>query len=547
MEVTIKKFQQFFVLKFASDRLKKANYNIDISLDNARINGEVISINSSELLRTLFRYKKVDFSQKELEILLETKKKLKKAKNTEENSKKLEIITNKIEKMLYVEDLVIVEFKNKSHYLTIVKNHGFYINGTRFTPFLASAGMIRKNTAMFINNNIKHPIMDILENNRDESKPMVPAKFGAYFSLCASSTIPVSFPNFAVVPDKEIETLRKVDFVKYKVEGEDDDVSEQELTLKLNAWDGQGLISPSLANQWSTELELDYILSCAIIRAPFLKGLLVTFDFHKFAKEIARTEKFVDIYGKERNIYDFDMIISESMFKLWFAYNSTEDYIKACAERSFGFAIAKVNPKEERSYSRTSYQFLQVLQMNNVDIANLCDPTVSWFRNISGGNSDDMILYATGEGGFEPKDFAKMDIATKALLLNPALARDRYIQNKFIKTIEKKKKESYMGSILINANYQFMIADPYYQACHIFKLACEPVLKDGEHYSEYWLNKGVTTIGAIRSPIVHHSEFNILNLKNNEHTRTWFKHIHSGIIFPANGIGIDCVIHGGAD
>ena len=37
----------------------------------------------------------------------------------------------------------------------------------------------------------------------------------------------------------------------------------------MNAWDGQGLISPNLAKLWSDELELDYTFSNAVIRAPF--------------------------------------------------------------------------------------------------------------------------------------------------------------------------------------------------------------------------------------------------------------------------------------
>ena len=188
-----------------------------------------------------------------------------------------------------------------------------------------------------------------------------------------------------------------------------------------------------------------------------------------------------------------------------------------------------------------------MLNLDDIAIANLCEPTINWFRNISGKNPDDMILYATGENNFEPKDFSKMDVAVKAILFNPSLSRDRYIQEKFIKTIEKKKKESYIGSILINANYQFMIADPYYQACHIFGLDTPPLLKSGEHYSEYWLQRGILEVGAIRSPIVHHSEFNILKIQNREDTSCWYSHVHSGIIFPANGVGMDCAIHGGAD
>ena len=206
------KLQQFYILKFSSERLKKSNYNIDISFDNARKNSEVITINNSELLRALFRFKKIEFSQKELDNLLYLRKKLKKSENNEKNRLEIKNITEKIEKILFVEDFVNIEFTNKSHYLAILKRKGFYINGIKFTPFLASAGMIRKNTAMFINNNIKHQLMDVLENGRNESVPMVAAKFGAYFSLYASSTLPVSFPKFAVVPDKEIIYILSIYF-----------------------------------------------------------------------------------------------------------------------------------------------------------------------------------------------------------------------------------------------------------------------------------------------------------------------------------------------
>jgi hypothetical protein len=540
------KNQQFLILKFSSDRLKKSGYNIDISLDNARINGEVISISNSELVRTLFRYKKINFSQKELNYMLSFHKKLKKLENTEENRKKLENITQKIEGVLLIEDLVSIEFKNKSHYLAILKNKGFYVNGIRFTPFMASAGMIRKNTALFINNNLKHPIMDILENGRNESKPMVAAKFGAYFSLYSSSTLPVSFPNFAVVPDKEIETLRKVNFVEYRGIGEDDEVTEQERLLKLNAWDGQGLITPALAERWSQELEMDYTFSSAIIRAPFLKGLVTVFDLVTFSEQVAGTHLFTDIYGDTQDIRNIDLIISESMFKLWSSYENTESYVFNCNENKLGFSIAKVNPKKEKSYSRTSYQFLQVLNLDKLDVAKLCEPTEDWFRKISGDNAEAMLLYATGETAFEPKDFNKMDVTIKAVLLNPALSKDRYIQDRFIKTIEKKRKESYMGSILINANYSFMIGDPYGQAAHVFGLD-KHLLEDGQHYCSYWINRGVKQVGAIRSPIVHHSEFQVLNLQDREDTNKWYAHIHSGVIFPANGVGIDCLIHGGSD
>ena len=105
----IKKLQQFYILKFNSERLKKSNFDINITIDQAKSNAEVVSINTSELLRALFRLKKQNFDQNEIDNLLKTQKRLKKAQNSEENRIKLREIIEKIEKILYVEDLVSIE------------------------------------------------------------------------------------------------------------------------------------------------------------------------------------------------------------------------------------------------------------------------------------------------------------------------------------------------------------------------------------------------------------------------------------------------------
>lgn len=499
------------------------------------------------MIRALFKLKNIYFNQAEVDELLVNEKRLKKMPNSKENRDKLREITEKIEKVLFIEDLVSIKFDTKKHYREILERKGFYINGIRFVPFMASAGMIRKNTALFINNNLKHPLMDILENGRDENVPMVTAKWGAYFSLYSSTSLPVSFPRFAVVPDKEITTRRKIDFVTYQGVGVDDKVEEIEKDVVCNAWDGQGLISPELAKKWSEELELDYTFSCAVIRAPYIKGMVATFDFVKFAREVAKNYKFKDIYGVEHDARTTDLIISESMFKLAFSYPNTEVFVEKCFENNLGFSITKVSPKEELNYSRTSYQFLQILDLSNTQIVELCQPTSDWYRDIQGDSRESMLLYALGETNFKLETLPYMDASIKALAINENMKNDRYIYNRFSRSIAKKKREACMGSLFINANYQFMVSDPYYQACHIFGIDKEPLLKDGEHYSYYWLSRGIKTVGAIRSPIVHHSEFQALNLQDREDTSKWYQHIKSGIIFPANGVGMDCAIHGGAD
>ena len=543
----MKKLQQFYILKFNSERLKKAKYNINLSLNQARKNAEIITINNSELIRALFCLKNYNFNQNLVDSLLIEKKKIKNYQNSERNRTKLKEISEKLNKMLFIEELVSIEFKNKAHYRAILNMGGFHINGIHFLPFLASAGMVRKNTALFISDTIKYPLSEILENGRNPKIPIVPVKWGTYFSLYSSSTLPVSFPKFAVIPDKELELNTKVNFIEYQGKDIDDKITEQNYAMKANAWDGQGLIKPKLAKKWSKELELDYTFSSAIIRAPFLKGLVVTFDIDDFATNIVNKYEFTDIYGIKRDIRDYDLIISESMFKLHTAYISTEEYIGNCKKNKLGFSIAKVNRKKEKSYTRTSYQFLQVLNLNDGNIAKLSQPTLNWFRSLMGWNIDNMLLYTSGENKFEPKDFSKLDVIVKAILINPELAKDKYIREKFQKSLNKKIKESYIGKLFVNGNYQFMIGDPYGQASHIFDTKIQALLHRNEYYSKYWLDKNITQVAAIRSPIVHHSELNILNFKKTKEIEHWYKYIHTGIIFPANGIGIDCAIHGGAD
>ena len=121
------KLQQFYQFKFSSDRLKKQKYKINITVDQARINSEVISVNNSELVRALFRLKKIDFSQKAIDSLLFSKKKIKKLDNSQENRNKLVKITEEIEKILFLEDFVSIEFTNKSHYLEILKTKKYSI------------------------------------------------------------------------------------------------------------------------------------------------------------------------------------------------------------------------------------------------------------------------------------------------------------------------------------------------------------------------------------------------------------------------------------
>lgn len=538
----MKKIQQFQILKITSERILDEKYNIDLTYSGAIKNNELISISDSELVRTIHRIRKSPYTQSLLSELQGERKKLSRKKNSKVNRRELSEIDSKISTLLFLPDIVNVLFTNKRHAHKIIKR-GFTLNGKHFVPFMASSGMVRRNIMMFVNSEIDGLLTDRFDNGRSLDAKIVPAKYGVYFSLYSSSSLDVTFPRIAVVKDKMIKQVRKVDFTTITGDGLDPITSPQDVELETNAFDGQGLVSPRMAKVWASDLDLDYVPSAFIVRASFLKGLCVTFDFHKFAKEKGIVG-FTDIYGNYILVKNIDVIISESQFKLWSSYSSTQSYLDHSLSNELGWGITRFTPKEERNYAFSSYQFIQSLDIKNV--AEICKPTEDWMKGLT-LNKNNVLVYLLGDTDYDKGWFDRLDPNLRAVLLENELIHDSYFKDHVEKSIEKKKHDSCMGRLIFPANYQFMIADPYAQSCHVFGLADESLLTEGFCYSQYWNERDGDEIALVRSPIVHTSEVHKLKLSKEESVRTWFKYITSGIVFPLYGVSLDMAILGGAD
>jgi len=544
----LRKIQQFYLFKLSSARLKDKNYKIEgLIIDEARMDGELISISNSEMVRTVLRVTHREFSQYKLDGLLDEKKKISNRRNTRDNRERITQPNNEIDDMLFIPDIISVSFDDRRHFKNILDRNGFHVNGKRYIPFMASAGMVRRDISLFIDSDIYDEVDVLFNNDRNRDVEIVPAKFLAYYSLYSSSTIPVSFPRIAVVPDMTITATKKVDFSTYQGVGLDPLIEEREMEMEFNAFDGQGLCSPQFAKQMGMDLEMDYVPSVIGVRAPFLKGMLCVFDFNEFADRLVGDYTFTDIYGDSVDVRDVDCLISESQFKLWSSYSSTKQYVDACKRNGLGFGITKVNPKVEKNHAKTSYQFLQVLNLSDEQIERLCQPTLDWLNEVSSGDIYSVLLYLLGETKFSDHWFERLDYITQALLLEHGLLNDSYFIRYLNKTISRKKNDAKIGRLILNGNYQVAVADPYAFCAHVFGLGVTPLLQAGEHYSEYWNKKQVSQVACIRSPIVHSSELNILNFRTDEMVKFWYQHIQSGIVFPANGVGMDAAINGGMD
>ena len=276
-----------------------------------------------------------------------------------------------------------VSYTDTRHYANIInksKNNGLQINGKEYVRLLTGAGMARRSTVQFVEKEFGKSLVPILENGRNLDVELVDSKYNAYFALVSSASYPVSTPRFCVIHDYEFTRNRDVDFVVETPDGEEDYVEQRNMEITHNAFDGQGIISLQMASDWANDLKLDYIPTSFCIRGSYLKGQVVAFDFYKFVEEKNLNPYIIDIWGNEINIYDVDIILTESQLKLWKSYDSYEDYINNCAKNQLGWSVSRYTPKQEKDYFASSYQLLQVLDLDRDEVESMAQPTIDWIK-----------------------------------------------------------------------------------------------------------------------------------------------------------------------
>ena len=538
------KLQQFYIYSLQSKNLKRENYKLKTSISEARKNDYLISLGESQLIRTIRQVKGLEFSPEKLAELWQKRAQIKRRKNSEKNILEISKLSEQIDKILFVDDIISVSINHASHYKKMVKD-GFFVNGRKYVRFMASAGHLRRSTVFFISQGIEKQVRKIFENGMDKTIPLNYGKFGAYHGLFASSSRIVSTPSFVVIPDLEITRMRKVDFV----EDDNETVYEREMEIVNNCFDGQGLITIQQSKLWSFELGLDYNAVQFIIRAPFTKGLLVAFPIHEFARK-HNINTIIDIYGQIHNIFDVDVILTESQFKMHSHYKSLDEFSENCKKNNLSWGVTRVNPKKEKTHFFTSYQYLQVIS-KEVDIEKLTNPTIEYFKDVSTLDANKSLLYLMGDGATETKvDFNKIDNnIVKVLGLDKSAIKDPYIEKTIIKSLNRKIKDSYTGKLLMNGNYQFLVFDCVALLQHALSMNIEPselgVLKEGETYSQYWNLKNVNKIVSGRSPLTWRSELVSLDLVDGKEYDEWYGHLYSGIVFSIHGT--ETMLFGDAD
>lgn len=552
----MKKLRLQYVYKIPTSYIEEQNFEVNITIDEARKKEMLVAIGHNQTFRQIERILNQTNDYKKLDELYSKRDKLKHKKTTQNNITKITKIQQQIDKINFQENILTIKIEKAKTYEKLC-NQGFIVNGIKFVRLMTGGGAARRSTAVFCNELLYDKLKEIFMNGLVINEINI-AKFSAYEILYFSAMHEVSTPRVCVIPDKEEKIAgEKVDFVIDK-KGIDFDnkpydyreIEERDFIFEANLFDGQGLIKPSKAKEWSEELELEYESCHFIIRFPFGKGMLVEFDIDKFAKEVAHTDTIIDYWGKLHKVEDIDVILTTSQFKMYKRYKSWEEYMEYFNKYKHSFGVTRVSPKQDKEYSTMNYQYIQTLNLDDNKLYELAKPTIDWIDKICSGDRLYSLLFLMG---VMTKNNVKVDKMLdkcdnnfiKALLLNPKVFEDEYVQRKIYQLIEKKIDEAKIGRVWVQGNYSMMISCPYELCNHAFKLDDKHILKKGECYNKFWADKGIKKVDAMRSPLVDSSEHNLINIVTNEETEEWYKYIYTGTIY--NTRGLDTIRHSDSD
>ena len=536
------------MLKLNTSYLKKHKYKIEVLFNEAVSLNQVVSVGDSAVLREIRRLTNHDVDLNQIDEWFNLRKKIKTRAKSKENAKQIAELTQKINDALYIPEYVSIVVDNVSHYEYINQN-SLMINNKEYVRLLCSSGGARHNTVVFIDKDLYEPLDKFITNGSHDFE-LSPAKYNAYYALCSSASMPVSWINFCVVKDCIITRKTKVEYVHESDEdGVDDSVVEEEIDCEFNLWDGMGIISPEGAKKWAEDLELDYLPSAFCLRNSFLKGMVCVFDIQKFLKERSEITTITDVWGNDVDLSKIDMILTESQLKLWKAYTSIDEYIECCHQNGYTFSITKVTPKYDRDYAYLNYQFIQATHQTELSVKELCKDTIEYFKKLVYDDNDYLRIYCLGKSTENPtitkEFFYSLQNQAKSVLLCDKFIDDPYVRNWLIQSLNKKIKDSYIGNILVNGNFQVAISDPYALMEYVCGLEPKGLLQEHEIFCDYWVKRAVNKVAAMRAPLTWRSEVNVVNIKQDKETDKWYSYLYSGLVY--NIYGVDCMLQADSD
>lgn len=538
-----------FIYKLPSKRLKEAKWNLSLPLLSAMKNkNDIVALNDSQILRWICELNDIGDLDLQVAKLKREIKSVKKRPKSNENSEKIKELYEKLYSLQYQKDYFCMIMNSDKDYDRA--NQGFKINGYEYHRLLGTNGGIKKSTIIYIGDHVFAEIVKRMDNGRDKTKPMIPAKLEAYQALICSGSTPVTMPRIVIVNDCNVSFKENVIKISDECEGEPVITYEEDYEIEYCDSDGYGLMSPNYSRIINKDLYGEEFegqtISGVNTRYAWTKGMLFTFDFVEFAKKVNNeTYMIKDAWGEWRDVRDYDVILTTSMVKLWDSYKNLEHFIDCCNTNHYQFSVSKTMPQELENVRNANYQFLQTYDFYDDELYELCKPTIDEIKDVLGCDWRKTIVFAKGmyltEDNVEHID----NDFLKALMIDKRLLDDSFIIKKIHSMIKKRIEMAAKGSIKLNGNFSIVSGDLYSLAQSIFGLPITGLLKKGEVYHKYWIDKGVDEIAVFRAPMTCHNNIRRRKVVHNKEMDFWYQYNTTGIIL--NSWDTTCDATNGSD
>lgn len=535
---------QRLIYKIHSSRFKVNHWSLNLTLQEAKDNEELISMGDSILLRMIRSIKNDTTTEQEIFDIKKNLNKQKKNKNSDRE--KIKATYDLLESKTLMEDIVVIVFDSISDWnrFNSTKKPIFF-NGSPIVRLVGTNGGVKNSTVIFCKKHIYDELNKRLNNGRNEQKKYVPAKFESYKALACSVSTPVTAPK-GVLVIKDGETVFNEDVLRLSDDGNGgfnlDKVKDYEIHRAFT--DGCGMISETLSKQWCIDLGYysidengneiaDYTPTGFNIRNSWTKGMVYTFPFSEFAEEVAHEYMVEDAWGNMIDVRNVDLIITTNMLKLWDAYDSIGHYSSCCEKNGFQYCVAKMLPKELELVRNMNYQFLESYNFSSEDVDRLIQPTVESITGALGDDYGKTLLFLKGNKITEDDFINEEYNFVKALMIDENMKNDPFVKEKIYRMIKKRIHDSKKGVIQVAGNYSILSGDLYALCQYMFKLPVTGLLDKGEYYSQSWVDKGINKVVAYRAPMTNHNNIKIFRFKDNALVRKWYRFMSTCTILNA--------------
>lgn len=419
-------------------------------------------------------------------------------------------------------DIFIVEI----YYYDIAQDlilNGFNYNGKHYVYFSSSAGQIRTKKAVFVEEQkyeqCKNKLMcGLTVDGINAQGGMNINKFLAYLALANSATdlwqdvlgVDFDINRTIVVDDFETLITCKVDNIDYETYKITPGVT---MDIPIPHTDGCGMISR------------DYCEKNFMVRLPWIKGLLGSFDYKKFIIEGNYSPIVKDIWGQEHDVIaeDIQVIFTKSQLKMYKYYNSWDEYKQYFKLYNCEACICNIE-EDNISSAKINYQMLQTLyDATNNEIKELCRIPNKKIKEVCDSLENALDFFGVS---LDKDDEIGKDWFQKSLKIYPELLNDP-ASRQDLKDLRNSLVKKYKGAKLdVQGKFTFVLPDLYAFCEWLFGGVNKPLglLENGEVYCR--LYKNYEELDCLRSPhlyIEHAIRNNVCNKKyRNQYLSEWF-------------------------